>query len=304
MNGLRVAPGIRFLAGTRLFQRWGSHTAVSESKGMAENVVCRMGLLDGVPDSYGGLTVEVKESMDPSVFSPMLEASIKGWKQQGKKGVWIKLPIEQSNLVHSVVQQGFRYHHAESNYVMLVRWLADGTPDSLPANASHRVGIGAFVLNDKNEVLVVQENSGKFKGTDVWKLPTGVVNEGEDIWKAAAREVKEETGIETEFIEVLTFRQSHRSFHTKSDLMFVCLLRPSSTNIDKDDGEIAAAKWMSVEEYIGQPFVRENKQFYYIAKICAKKAAEGDAYPGLGLLAATSRTKTNYIYCHNPESLL
>ncbi|KAK7824649.1 nudix hydrolase 6 [Quercus suber] len=24
----------------------------------------------------------------------------------------------------------------------------------------------------------VQENSGKFKGTGVWKLPTGVVNEG------------------------------------------------------------------------------------------------------------------------------
>ena len=71
------------------------------------------------------------------------------------------------------------------------------------------------------QVLVVQEISGKFKGTGVWKFPTGVVNEvsmpqvqslikffrkcspwieifhtqGEDICIAAIREVKEETGV-------------------------------------------------------------------------------------------------------------
>lgn len=48
-------------------------------------------------------------------------------------------------------QEGFRYHHAELNYLMLVRWLPE-TPDTIPANASHRVGVGAFVLNDKREV--------------------------------------------------------------------------------------------------------------------------------------------------------
>ncbi|WJX50966.1 Nucleoside diphosphate-linked moiety X motif 6 [Trifolium repens] len=44
-------------------------------------------------------------------------------------------------------------------------------------------------------VLVVQEISGKFGGTGVWKMPTGVVDEGEDICDAAIREVKEETGV-------------------------------------------------------------------------------------------------------------
>ncbi|XP_043813833.1 metal transporter Nramp5 isoform X4 [Manihot esculenta] len=46
----------------------------------------------------------------------------------------------------------------------------------------------------KYGVLVVQEKSGRFRGTGVWKIPTGVVDEGEDIFKAAMREVKEETG--------------------------------------------------------------------------------------------------------------
>jgi len=35
---------------------------------------------------------------------------------------------------------------------MLVRWIPD-TPDTIPANASHRVGIGAFVFNNKKEVI-------------------------------------------------------------------------------------------------------------------------------------------------------
>ena len=44
------------------------------------------------------------------------------------------------------------YHHAEREYVMLVSWLAEG-PCTLPANASHQVGVGAFVLNEQEEVI-------------------------------------------------------------------------------------------------------------------------------------------------------
>ena len=49
------------------------------------------------------------------------------------------------------LQEGFEYHHAEKGYVMLTYWLPEG-PSMLPANASHQVGIGGFVINDKNEV--------------------------------------------------------------------------------------------------------------------------------------------------------
>jgi hypothetical protein len=117
---------------------------------------------------------------------------------QGKRGVWIKLPIEQVNLVEAAVkvntlptktrcwvsfrkayfecetvrvvigvqsfrillhnlvllilQEGFRYHHAEEDYLMLVYWIPE-TTDTLPANASHRVGIGAFVMNSQRQVF-------------------------------------------------------------------------------------------------------------------------------------------------------
>lgn len=38
-----------------------------------------------------------------------------------------------------------------------------------------QVGIGAFVLNERREVLVVQEKLGPLRGTGVWKMPTGLV---------------------------------------------------------------------------------------------------------------------------------
>lgn len=50
------------------------------------------------------------------------------------------------------MQEGFRYHHAEPAYLMLVYWIPD-TKCTLPANATHRVGVGAFVMNDKGEVI-------------------------------------------------------------------------------------------------------------------------------------------------------
>ena len=44
------------------------------------------------------------------------------------------------------------YHHAEPSYLMLVYWIPD-TKNTLPVNATHRVGVGAFVMNDKGEVI-------------------------------------------------------------------------------------------------------------------------------------------------------
>ncbi|KAH7533427.1 hypothetical protein FEM48_Zijuj04G0129500 [Ziziphus jujuba var. spinosa] len=254
-------------------------------------------LLSSVDDLRGGVRVEMKEAMDPNIFSTSLKASISHWRQQGKQGVWIKLPIELSSLVDAAVKEGFRYHHAESDYLMLVYWIPD-TVETLPVNASHRVGIGAFVTNHKREVLVVQESRGMFRGSGVWKLPTGVTNEGEDICDAAIREVKEETGIETEFVEVLAFRQSHRAFFSKSDLFFVCLLKPHSFDIQKRDSEVAEAQWMPVEEYAAQPFNQNNEMFNLIAKVCLAKLDTG--YVGFSAVPATSTSgKRNYMYCNN-----
>lgn len=220
-------------------------------------------LLAAVNDDYEGVIVEMRAPLDSGAFLASLKASISHWRQQGKRGIWLKLPIEFANLVQPAVEEGFWYHHAEPSYLMLVHWLP-AIKHTLPVNATHRVGIGAFVMTDKREVLAVQEKTGQFRGSGVWKIPTGVIEQGEDIVTGAIREVKEETGIDAEFVEILAFRQSHRAFFEKSDLFFVCMLRPLSFEIQIQESEIEAAQWMSIEKYAAQPFAQSNELSKYV----------------------------------------
>ncbi|XP_043687382.1 nudix hydrolase 2-like [Telopea speciosissima] len=178
---------------------------------------------------------------------------------------------------------------------MLVHWIPE-TRNTLPANVTHQVGIGAFVMNDKREVLVVQEKIGKLHGIGLWKFPSGVINEGEDIFAGAVREVKEETGIDTEFVEVLAFSESQKSFFEKSDLFFFCMLRPRSFEIQMQELEIEAAQWMPIEEYAAQPFIQEPGLLKYGVNICFAKIVKG--YGGFSGVPTRSifSNKPSYLY--------
>lgn len=261
-----------------------SSPAVERVVGDGEEVQC-VELLPWNEDQHGGVIVEELKHMEATVFGSLLKASISHWRQQGKRGVWIKLPIELVNLVEAAVQQGFWYHHAEPNYLMLVYWIPQGD-NTLPANATHRVGIGAFVMNERREVLVVQESNGAFRGKGIWKFPTGVVDEGEDLYAAAVREVKEETDVDAEFVEVLAFRQSHKEFFEKSDLFFLCMLHPLSSHIQIQESEIAAAQWMPLEEYVAQPFVQTHDLMKNIVDICLTKIDR--AYSGFSPVSTSN----------------
>ena len=39
-----------------------------------------------------------------------------------------------------MLQNGFNYHHAQSDYVMMKKWISETEPDALPPYASHYVG--------------------------------------------------------------------------------------------------------------------------------------------------------------------
>lgn len=53
-----------------------------------------------------------------------------------------------------ILQEGFRYHHAEPGYVMLTYWIPD-EPCMLPSTATHQIGVGAFVINKNREVILL-----------------------------------------------------------------------------------------------------------------------------------------------------
>ncbi|KAL3725196.1 hypothetical protein ACJRO7_030238 [Eucalyptus globulus] len=129
-----------------------SPSAASQKK--TDGSTSQVHVFSGKPDRFEGLTVEIKETMDAETFACRLRTSVDEWKKQGKKGIWIKLPIEHVNLVESAVKEGFKYHHAEENYLMLTHWLAP-EDNTMPIYASHRIGVVAFVMNDDGKVMTI-----------------------------------------------------------------------------------------------------------------------------------------------------
>ncbi|XP_042408987.1 nudix hydrolase 8-like isoform X2 [Zingiber officinale] len=179
-------------------------------------------ILDACEDEYGGMIVNPETlPWNTNVFAHALEASISSWKQKGKKGIWLKVPLGRSELVPIAVK-----------------------------------------------ILVVQEKYCSSTSVGGWKLPTGFIHESEEIFSGVVREVKEETGIDTEFLEVVAFRHAHHLAFGKSDLFFICMLRPISNEIKIDEQEIKAAKWMPLDEFTKQPFIQDDKMFKKIIDIC------------------------------------
>ncbi|CAM9747906.1 unnamed protein product, partial [Scytosiphon promiscuus] len=199
-------------------------------------------------DVYDGVTIDEAGLPDTTEdFVAVLKTSLEAWRAAGKKGVWLKVPAGRAELVSVSLDLGFELHHAEKAYIMLNMWLPP-TENQLPGNASHQVGVGALVLNDDGDVLVVREKNGPLKGTGIWKFPTGLIDAGEDLPDAAAREVLEETGVETEFDSVLAFRHGHRGLFGKSDLFFVVRMRlkpgVDASALQPQESEIEECQWM------------------------------------------------------------
>lgn len=138
--------------------------------------------------------------------------------------------MAKAHLISEALQQGFECHHAEKDYVMLTQWLPSGE-NRLPPSASHQVGVGAFVLNQQREVLVVQEKHGPLRGKGVWKLPTGLVMQGEDVTAAAAREVLEETVRFMRLTKQCTPRMQQLEWCTSGNALLSHLIREWSPRL-------------------------------------------------------------------------
>jgi 8-oxo-dGTP pyrophosphatase MutT (NUDIX family) len=161
------------------------------------------GVLAHSLDSYGGANVDPAQlPHDPLEFHERLQASLHAWGQQGTKGVWLKLPIHLSELVPVAVKHGFTYHSASADSAVLCRWLPP-SKSPLPSGPTAQVGAGAYILSTDHKILLVQEACGPTAATGFWKVPTGLLERGEDVATAILREVLEETGLHVSFVGVL-----------------------------------------------------------------------------------------------------
>jgi len=208
-----------------------------------------MSVIESELNPFGGRVIDPGRLPDTvEAFAVDLSESLAAWEQEGVKVVWLQLPIARSELVPVAVAAGFVYHHATEEWLQLTATIE--ADSYVPPFATHYIGAGGVVLDDERRLLVIQERHHTRRH---YKLPGGALHPGEHIVDAVVREVKEETGVETEFVSLVCFRHWHGYRHGKSDIYFVTRLRPLTHEIELDPGEIAECLWMPVDDYLGNP---------------------------------------------------
>ena len=105
---------------------------------------------------------------------------------------------------------------------------------------THIIAVAGVVINEKNEILMVNNNR---RG---WEIPGGIVEVGENVIDGLKREVMEETGIDIEVGELFCISSNTckyagyngvKEIPTKIMLDFICrvkggLLRSSDENLE------------------------------------------------------------------------
>jgi len=101
-----------------------------------------------------------------------------------------------------------------------------------------------FILNNKNQVLLMERGSGKFDA-GMFNVLGGHVEKGEDIVESANREIYEESGIKPNKTKIIGI--IHVSdFFSKNILMFVT--KSHTNQIETSASEEGSLRWVNMDE--------------------------------------------------------
>ena len=184
-------------------------------------------------DRYKGILIDDMSLLanTEDEFNTQLSASLDKWKSEGARSIQIFFKPPKCHLMNIASAHGFYFHHAhkQDNYVLMCLWTDEKVADRLPAYPDHFVGVGGIMVNDKEEVLLIQERRSIGQGDDKpWKFPGGFVDKGETIKQGVEREVMEETGVKGVFQGILAMREQMDYKYGAADFYIVCVLKPDA----------------------------------------------------------------------------
>jgi len=198
-------------------------------------------------DIYNGITIE-KNDLPKDILEFEKNLAILIEKTKNKLSfIWIYVDIKNSDFIPVLTKYDFTFHSCNKDYLLLVKVLKANM--IAPTLANHTLGVGAVVINSKNEILLIKE---RLRG-QYYKLPGGHIDDKEMISQALSREVFEETGIIVEFVKIVSLGHFYPHQFHKSNLYILCLAKPKSLKIDiKDKDEIGEAIWLKLDDMLNK----------------------------------------------------
>lgn len=130
------------------------------------------------------------------------------------------------------------------------------------SNSDYRRGVGVMLLNAEGKVWVGRRID---RTDEAWQMPQGGIDEGEEPWETALRELQEETGIPPHLVERIADHPERLRYDLPEELRgklwggrwrgqeqdwFLCrfLGRESDVDIATDHPEFDAWKWVAPAE--------------------------------------------------------
>ncbi len=220
-------------------------------------------------DLYNGLIIET-DSIEDSIseFKNSLTSLQKQAQEDKKSLIWLDLTTKQNQHISMALELGFEFHNCEARRTTLTYSVKNDA--YIPVPPTHTIGVGAVVINKKNELLMVRDRI--HNEHSIYKLPGGMVEHADKLSNAVEREVWEETGIKAKLIKMVSLLNSHPYRFNKSNIYMVFQLEALTTEINViDTYEIEEAIWMPLEEF----FLHEKMSQFQKTLVYAALENEG-----------------------------
>jgi 8-oxo-dGTP diphosphatase len=122
--------------------------------------------------------------------------------------------------------------------------------DSLPVPT---LGVSGIVFNNQKQVLLIQRNQPPAMG--LWSIPGGKLEAGESLLEACQREIKEETGLDTEVKNIVAIVERRvEGFHYVI-IDFLALLMNEENSQPIAHSDVSEARWVNLENLVDYDLV-------------------------------------------------
>lgn len=212
-------------------------------------------MLRAKEDRYNGWIVDI-ETIPTEItgFESALTHLLQQAQSHQKNLIWLDLTTEQGEQIAIAIGLGFVFHNCEAHRMTLVHRLKEDA--YIPVPPTHTIGVGAVVINDNNELLMVRDRI--HTSSSLYKLPGGMLEHADEFAQTVEREVYEETGIIATLDKAVGFLNSHPFMYNKSNIYAIFQLTAQTHEINViDTYEIEKALWMNVDEFFAHEEMSE-----------------------------------------------